>query len=185
MKSLSRFSILLSAVAALSFVALTPVQARKHKDEGSHHRHMKHEKAAEHHKEEKAAEHGKKCSDCAMAKKSSAHLDTVIKDLKAAQKAVKAGNSDEASKKLASAIKRLEGMQKMMGQHHTADSAKPVNTRCPIMGTKINPEKTPEKLTRKFDGKTVGFCCAGCPARWDKLSEEEKAKKLQKAMPKK
>lgn len=56
-----------------------------------------------------------------------------------------------------------------------------VNDHCPIMGTKLDKDKVPEKLTRTFKGKTVGFCCGGCPAKWDKLSDEEKQKKLDAA----
>jgi len=47
------------------------------------------------------------------------------------------------------------------------------NTACPIMGGSPSPE-----LTRKFDGQTVGFCCDGCPEKWDALSPEVKAEKL-------
>jgi hypothetical protein len=57
-----------------------------------------------------------------------------------------------------------------------------VNAACPIMGTEIDPDDVPENLTREFRGKTVGFCCSGCPAAWDKLSDEEKEKKLAGAM---
>jgi hypothetical protein len=63
----------------------------------------------------------------------------------------------------------------------SAAPAEIVNTVCPIMGTKIDPDKVPAKLTRRFQGKTVGFCCAGCPAAWDKLSDEAKTEKLQAA----
>jgi hypothetical protein len=40
----------------------------------------------------------------------------------------------------------------------------------------------PASLTRQFEGKTVGFCCEMCPPAWDKLSDADKAKKLQAAM---
>lgn len=56
-----------------------------------------------------------------------------------------------------------------------------VNDRCPIMGTELDKDDVPGKLTRTFKGKTVGFCCAGCPAKWDKLSDEQKQKKLDAA----
>ena len=57
-----------------------------------------------------------------------------------------------------------------------------VNARCPIMGNKIDPSNVPENLTREWNGKTVGFCCAACPPKWDKLSDEEKQAKLDAAM---
>ena len=56
-----------------------------------------------------------------------------------------------------------------------------VNTVCPMMGTTIDPAKVPENLTRKWKGQTVGFCCGGCPADWDKLSDEAKDMKLKEA----
>lgn len=54
-----------------------------------------------------------------------------------------------------------------------------VNTRCPIMGGKVDPKTVPASLTRQYKGKTIGFCCGGCPPQWDKLSDEEKDKKLE------
>jgi hypothetical protein len=57
------------------------------------------------------------------------------------------------------------------------------NARCPIMGTKLNPEKVPQNLTRTYKGKQVGFCCAGCPQQWDKLPPEEQVKRLEKVLP--
>jgi hypothetical protein len=57
-----------------------------------------------------------------------------------------------------------------------------VNARCPIMGGKLDRENVPASLTRTFAGQKVGFCCGGCPAKWDKLSDEEKTAKLKAAM---
>ena len=71
----------------------------------------------------------------------------------------------------------------------TADQETPasttisVNNTCPIMtSNKIDSTKVPESLSRKWKGQTVGFCCAGCPIAWDKLSETEKDKKLKAAI---
>lgn len=65
----------------------------------------------------------------------------------------------------------------------TAPAAdKIVNARCPIMGSKIDPAKVPASLIRTFNGQKVGFCCGGCPAKWDKLSDDEKTAKLKAAM---
>jgi len=63
-----------------------------------------------------------------------------------------------------------------------ADDVKVVNARCPIMGTKLNRDKVPASLTRTFQGQKVGFCCGGCPGKWDSLSDEQKAAKLKAAM---
>ena len=54
-----------------------------------------------------------------------------------------------------------------------------INSNCPIMGSKIDPDNVPEKLTREFEGKKIGFCCAACPKQWDKLSDKEKRAKLE------
>lgn len=50
------------------------------------------------------------------------------------------------------------------------------NETCPMMGGKPT-----EELTRQWNGKTIGFCCEGCPEKWDELSEEEKAAKFAEA----
>jgi hypothetical protein len=71
--------------------------------------------------------------------------------------------------------------EKMMGQ---AEADKVVNARCPIMGNKIDPGNVPDDLTREWKGKKIGFCCAACPPKWDKLSDEEKQEKLDAAMAK-
>lgn len=69
--------------------------------------------------------------------------------------------------------------QKMM-----AGEPKVVNTVCPIMGNKVDPYTVPDNLTREFEGKRVGFCCAACPPAWDKLSDEAKRQKLAEVMAK-
>ena len=50
-----------------------------------------------------------------------------------------------------------------------------VNARCPIMGGKPT-----AALTRDYNGQKVGFCCDGCPSKWDKLTAAEKDAKLAK-----
>ena len=55
-----------------------------------------------------------------------------------------------------------------------------VNSTCPIMTANDVPADT--KFTRTFDGMAVGFCCGGCPAKWDALSDEEKHAKLAAAV---
>ncbi len=60
-----------------------------------------------------------------------------------------------------------------------------VNNLCPIMGSKMDLAKVPEKFTRTYKGKKVAFCCASCPAAWDKLSDTEKDTKLSKVLSKK
>lgn len=59
---------------------------------------------------------------------------------------------------------------------------KVVNTICPIEGGAVDPNNVPDSLTREFKGHKVGFCCAGCPAKWDALSDAEKEAKLKAVM---
>ena len=54
------------------------------------------------------------------------------------------------------------------------------NAKCPIMGSIINPDKVAEDLIRSYKSQKIAFCCAGCPADWDKLSDLEKDVKLTK-----
>ncbi len=58
-----------------------------------------------------------------------------------------------------------------------------VNARCPVMGSPLDRARVDQDLVRIWKGKRIGFCCAGCPEMWDKLSESEKASKLDAAMP--
>ena len=53
-----------------------------------------------------------------------------------------------------------------------------VNITCPIMGNEIDPEKITADLVREYKGEKVAFCCAGCPDKWDALSDEDKVAKL-------
>lgn len=57
-------------------------------------------------------------------------------------------------------------------------SAKFANTHCPIMGGKIDPSKVSDSLVREYKGKRIAFCCGGCPAQWDRLSDAQKDAKL-------
>jgi hypothetical protein len=73
-----------------------------------------------------------------------------------------------------------------IAQPATAPTSAPatvVNTKCPIMGSAIDPTKVPPSLTREYKGQKVGFCCAACPPAWDKLSDADKDAKLAKVVP--
>ena len=69
---------------------------------------------------------------------------------------------------------------KMMGQMDQPH--KVVNSRCPIMGTKLDVDRVPADLTREFKGQKIGFCCPSCPPAWDKLSDADKEAKLKQFM---
>ncbi|MCG8650502.1 MAG: hypothetical protein MI861_11765 [Pirellulales bacterium] len=49
------------------------------------------------------------------------------------------------------------------------------NTQCPMMGGKPSAE-----LTADYMGQTIGFCCDGCPQKWEGLSDDEKAERFTK-----
>ena len=94
-----------------------------------------------------------------------------------ATKEIKAGNKDRALIELAKAKKLVLACHKAMSD---MGKGKIVNARCPIMGTKLNPSKIPPSLTRTYNGKKIGFCCASCPSAWDQLSAQQKQEKLDK-----
>lgn len=136
---------------------------------------------------------------CPMAKAGHGHrrlaagvTAKALASIQAAQKALDAGKTKLASKHLKEARQMLASLHERMKPAASDVAAKgaeaieakaemPIaNKTCPIMGAKIsNPEKTPAKLTRTHKGQRVVFCCAGCPAQWDKLSEEKKQALLQ------
>ena len=54
-----------------------------------------------------------------------------------------------------------------------------VNVTCPIMVDSPISSDVPASLIREFQGQKVGFCCGGCPGKWDALSDSQKTAKLQ------
>ena len=128
------------------------------------------------HKQEKHghvdAAHASKAGASKAHMKHMKHVAKLKQLLADAKAAADAGDS----KKAAAIIAEAQGLIEKMSIGGV------VNSRCPIMGSKIDPAKVPANLTRSFHGKKVGFCCAGCPAQWDKLSDAAKAKKLHAVM---
>jgi hypothetical protein len=121
-------------------------------------------------------------------------LQNVLAYIDQAEKAMKDGHNDKAQAHLAKARKSVHALAHQMMQdgghkkaHAEAKSeaeqaaeAKFVNSKCPIMGKKIHADRVKPALVRTFNGRKVAFCCGGCPGRWDKLSDEQKADKLAK-----
>ena len=109
------------------------------------------------------------------------HMKKLSQAMKAIDKAVKqveAGNKEKALVELAEAKKLVLACHKAMTEMH---KGKIVNAQCPIMGTKLDPKKVTASLTRTYNGKKIGFCCAGCTSAWDKLTDQQKKEKLGKA----
>ena len=94
--------------------------------------------------------------------------------------AVKAGDDAIALSELQKAQTLLEAVKQAVSQQVQPEF---VNTKCPMMGGKINPEKVTEALTREFNGQTIAFCCNGCPGMWDRLQDDEKQAKLAEVLP--
>jgi len=82
---------------------------------------------------------------------------------------------------LAVAVAFVPGCKEEAGGGGTAAGAV-VNDRCPIMGGKVDPANVPANLIVEFEGKRVGFCCAGCPAAWEKLDDTKKKEALDKVL---
>jgi hypothetical protein len=114
----------------------------------------------------------------AIARK--AQLHAALTAIDKATLAVESGDKEAALAALAGARKLVAAAAgRPTG---AAAAARPrrrfVNDRCPMMGTKINPAKVPASLTRTFRGEKVAFCCPGCPAAWDELTDVQRAMKL-------
>jgi hypothetical protein len=115
-----------------------------------------------------------------MAQKHSERIAAALEKIEAARGAVEAGNSDGA-------LAALDEAEVLLTESHEelVAAARPpvVNARCPMMGSDIDPQNVTASLYRVHNGRGVGFCCGGCPAAWDKLTDEQKDEKLQAAMP--
>jgi hypothetical protein len=125
---------------------------------------------------------GKMCKGCLAHSRKAAHaklsaqVSGALKDLSAAEAAIKAGEKKTALAELAKVRKVLEALRARVKP--AADGI--VNSFCPMMGGKVNPKV----VTAYKDGK-VGFCCAMCIPKWNKLSGAAKAKKLAAALARK
>lgn len=110
----------------------------------------------------------------------SGQLPILSMSIEKALNAVEQGDKKTALTELNKAKKMLAGIDLAIGKLVRPRFA---NDRCPIMGSTINPDKVSKDLIRDYKGQKVAFCCQGCPAQWDKLSDSQKAAKLAKAQP--
>ena len=102
-------------------------------------------------------------------------ISMISQSIDNAIRAVRLGKRDIALAEMEKAKKLVESIKSSM------EKSKFANTRCPIMGSPINPDKVPNSLVRDYKGQKIAFCCGGCPASWDKLADAEKNAKLDKA----
>jgi hypothetical protein len=105
-------------------------------------------------------------------------LPAVQEAIRKAIEQIEAGHTQVALAELRKAQSSLAVAQQALGQHIKRTF---VNSRCPILGNPIDLTNVPANLIREYHGQKVAFCCAGCPAAWDKLSDAEKAAKLKAA----
>jgi hypothetical protein len=92
--------------------------------------------------------------------------------IEAAQSDLDAGDTRAAQEELQDARELLTEAQKLLV------AARFANTRCPIMGTEIDPLNVPESRTRLYKGQVVAFSSERAVTEWDKLSGPEKDSKL-------
>ncbi len=102
-------------------------------------------------------------------------LPLAIQSIGQAVKAIESGDRQTELAELTKAVNMLASIHEALGKHVKLQF---VNARCPIMGSLIKPESVTANLTRDYKGQKVGFCCAGCPSAWDKLTDAEKQAKL-------
>ncbi|MHC4882232.1 MAG: hypothetical protein ACYTEN_07135 [Planctomycetota bacterium] len=105
------------------------------------------------------------------------HIPALSLSIEKAILAVKAGEDAVALSELQKAQTLLGVVKQAVSQQIQPEI---VNSKCPIMGGTIDPDKVPDNLLREYKGQKVAFCCGGCPASWDKLSDTEKEAKLDK-----
>jgi hypothetical protein len=110
----------------------------------------------------------------------SKHVPMVAMSIDKAKKALASGDRGTVLAELNKAQQMLMTIHAALGKHVRPQFA---NNLCPIMGAPINAEKVTKDLIRDYKGQKVAFCCAGCPAAWDKLTDTQKSTKLVKAKP--
>lgn len=118
-----------------------------------------------------------KAETISLEKIHSENLPMLLQSIDKAIKAIENSRTSDAVAELQKAKTMITAIDKAVSQHITP---KFVNNKCPIMGTPIDPDKVPADLIREYKGQKVAFCCAQCPAAWDKLSDAEKDAKLAK-----
>ncbi|MHC4166297.1 MAG: hypothetical protein ACYSWQ_05015 [Planctomycetota bacterium] len=108
----------------------------------------------------------------------SKHVPTVAMSIDKAKKALASGDRRTVLAELNKAQQMLATIHAALGKHVRPQFA---NNLCPIMGSPINPARVTKNLIRDYKGQKIAFCCAGCPATWDKFTDAQKQVKLAKA----
>jgi hypothetical protein len=108
----------------------------------------------------------------------SKHVPMVVMSIDRAKKALESGDRRAVLAELNKAQQMLVTIHTALGKHVKPQFA---NNLCPIMGAPINAARVTKNLIRDYKGQKVAFCCAGCPAAWDKFTDAQKQVKLAKA----
>ena len=93
-----------------------------------------------------------------------------------AVKAIQSGDRQTELTELSKALEKLITVHKAMESQVKLQYANSLH--CPIMGSSIFINMVDINLTRDYKGQKIAFCCPGCPAEWDKLTEAQKQAKL-------
>ena len=131
-------------------------------------------------KDSKPTNHPGKCSKCGMK----LERVTYIYSCPMHPKVTSQNPADKCwicGAKLSRDKKMIAGINEAIGKHVKPEFA---NSLCPILRAPIEPDKVTEDLIREYKGQKVAFCCKGCLATWDKLSDAQRDAKLAKAKPK-
>ncbi|OHB73363.1 MAG: hypothetical protein A2Z25_20905 [Planctomycetes bacterium RBG_16_55_9] len=98
-------------------------------------------------------------------------LPLVLMSIDNATRAAESGDKTTAVVELLKVRKILISANALLGEHLKPHFA---NSHCPIMGLPIDVSVVDESLTRDYKGWKVAFCCARCPAAWDRLTDAQK-----------
>lgn len=58
---------------------------------------------------------------------------------------------------------------------HSAEKVAVINTVCPIGNDDFGSKERSKDLAREWNGKSIGFCCDHCVAKFEKMTPEKKA----------
>lgn len=173
----TRLAIMIAATVVFTSGLLLTASADKHKQGDSEGKQCTmREEGSKQCEEGVKQKHGKDAmkSHSGHKAQSADHLHKAMAKLDAAEDAIKNGKTKHAHK-------AIQEARKLIASAYQSVRPAVANEKCPIMGNKIKADTVPANLYRTFKGKGVGFCCGGCPAAWDKLSDATKTEKLASA----
>ncbi len=175
----TRMAIMIAAAVVFTSGLVLTASADKHKDGDSNGKQCTMREDGSKQcttREEGKHKHGKDAmkSHAGHNAASADHLHKAMAKLDDAENALKNGKTKHARK-------AIQEARKMVASAYQTVRPAVANKKCPIMGNTVKADAVPANLYRTFKGKGVAFCCGGCPAAWDKLSDAKKVEKLASA----